>query len=75
MGINAYLSHFGPWVWPKNFYFLIFSVIFFFVASSIYSKLGDINSGDGSKIGEYVVDGIKNIYAFKLTPGRIEYIL
>lgn len=71
MGINAYLSHFGPWVWPKNYYFLIFSVIFFFFASTVYAKLGDVSSSEGSKVGEYVVDGIKYIYAFKLTPGRI----
>jgi hypothetical protein len=71
MAINAYLSHFGPWTWPNNFYFLIFSVIFFFGASTYYSKLGDIPSGDGSKVGEYVIDGLKQIYAFKLTPGKI----
>lgn len=75
MAINAYLSHFGPWTWPSNFYFLIFSVIFFFLASSYYNKLGDINSSEGSKVGEYILDGIKYIYAFKLTPDRVEYIL
>ncbi len=51
MAINAYLSHFGPWTWPSNFYFLIFSVIFFFCASTYYSKLGDINTSEGSKVG------------------------
>lgn len=71
MGINAYLSHFGPWVWPHNFYFLIFSVIFFFGASHFYTKLGDIAANEGNKIGEFIVDGIKTIYAFKLTPDRI----
>jgi hypothetical protein len=75
LAINAYLSHFGPWVWPKNYYFLIFSVIFFVIASNYYGKLGDIPAGDGSKIGEYIIDGIKTIYAFKLTPGKIEYVL
>lgn len=75
MAINAYLSHFGPWTWPGNYYFLIFSVIFFFLASTWYSRLGDIPSGEGSKVGEYVVDGIKLIYAFKLTLGKVEYIL
>lgn len=71
MAINAYFSHFGPWAWPKNFYFLIFSVIYFFVASTFYARLGDIPSGDGSKIGEYIVDGVKQIYAFKLTPDKV----
>jgi hypothetical protein len=75
MGVNAYLSHFGPWTWPSNFYFLIFSVLFFFGASTLYARLGDINSSEGSKVGEYIVDGIKYIYAFKLTPAKMEYIL
>jgi hypothetical protein len=75
MAINAYLSHFGPWTWPSNFYFLIFSVVFFFSASSFYNRLGDINYNVGSKVGEYIVGGIKYIYAFKLTPERIEYIM
>lgn len=75
MAINAYLSHFGPWVWPTNFYFLVFSVCFFFAASTLYARLGDINSSEGSKVGEYIVDGIKYIYAFKLTSGKMEYIL
>lgn len=71
MAINAYWSHFGPWTWPGNFYFLIFSVIFFFGASSLYGYLGDIKAGDGSKVGEYIVDGIKKIYLFRLTPSKI----
>lgn len=71
MAVNAYLSHFGPWTWPSNYYFLIFSVIFFFGASSIYSYLGDIKSGEGTKVGEYIVDGVKRIYLFKLTPDKI----
>lgn len=75
MAINAYLSHFGPWTWPSNYNFLIFSVIFFFVASTIYAKLGDISSGEGNKVGEFVVDGTKKIYLFKLTEGYIEYTL
>jgi hypothetical protein len=54
MAINAYLSHFGPWIWPSNFYFLIFSVLFFLDASSFYNKLGDINSNECSKVGEYI---------------------
>jgi hypothetical protein len=75
MAINAYLSHFGPWTWPGNFYFLTFSVIFFIIASSVYGYLGDIESNEGSKVGEYIVDGIKKIYLFRLTPGKLEYIL
>ena len=75
MAVNAYLSHFGPWTWPSNFYFLIFSVLFFFGASYIYAHLGDIHSGDGSKVGEFIVDGVRRIYLFKLTAGKIEYTL
>jgi hypothetical protein len=75
MAINAYLSHFGPWNWPDNFPFLLFSVIFFFIASSVYGYLGDIKSGEGSKVGEYTIDGIKRIYLFRLTAEKIEYVL
>lgn len=74
MAINGYLSHFGPWRWPDNYYFLIFSVIFYYISSSYYSKLGDIE-GDGNKVGEYFVDGYKKIYLFELTPEKMEYVL
>lgn len=75
MAINAYLSHFGPWTWPHNYYFLIFSVIFYFGASTYYAKLGDIQASEGNKVGEYIVKGYKRIYLFKLTPEKIEYVL
>ena len=70
MAINGYLSHFGPWKWPNNYYFLIFSVIFYYAASTYYSRLGDVE-GDANKVGEYIVDGYKKIYVFELTPDRI----
>ena len=45
--INGYLSHWGPWYWPANYYILLFSVIFYYSASYIYEHLSGIAQTDG----------------------------
>lgn len=51
LAVNGYLSHFGPWTWPGNYYFLVFSVIFYYIGSSLYSRLGDVSGSEGTKVG------------------------
>lgn len=51
--INAYLSHWGPWTWPNNYYILAFSVVFYHVAGFIYVNLNGINNTDGSLVSHY----------------------
>jgi len=50
LAINGYLSHWGPWTWPGNFNLLIFSVIFYNIASYIYAKLSVIDGAQGSMV-------------------------
>lgn len=50
LAINGYYSHWGPWPWPHNYYFLIFSVIFYEVASRIYCYFNDIDKNIGTKV-------------------------
>ena len=50
VAINAYLSHWGPWKWPSNYYFLIFTVVFYYAASLAYEKLMMVNSSEGSMV-------------------------
>jgi hypothetical protein len=42
--INGYLSHWGPWTWPNNYYIILFSVVFYHAASYLYSHLTGINN-------------------------------
>ena len=45
---NAYLSHWGPWPWPSNYYFLAFSVVFYHVGSYLYELASGIKSGESN---------------------------
>jgi hypothetical protein len=46
--INGYLSHWGPWTWPNNYYIIAFSVVFYHVASYIYGNLTGIDNTSGN---------------------------
>ena len=48
--INAYLSHWGPWPWPTNYNFLLFSIVFYHVAGFVYSNLNGINNVEGNLV-------------------------
>lgn len=50
LAINAYMSHWGPWPWPQNYNLICFSIIFYYVASTIYSHLNDIDQSTGNKV-------------------------
>ena len=61
--INAYLSHWGPWTWPGNYYILAFSVVFYHVAGFIFVNLNGINNTDGNlvspllmQVGDYIFE-------------------
>lgn len=45
--INGYLSHWGPWPWPSNYYIIAFSVVFYYTASYAYEWLSGINLTKG----------------------------
>ena len=58
--INGYLSHWGPWPWPNNYYLIAFSVVFYHVASYLYGRLTGISNADGhhvkyeiTQVGDY----------------------
>ena len=50
LAVNVYLSHWGPWRWPSNYYILLFSVIFYYVASTIYAKLSPVDNTEGNLV-------------------------
>ena len=45
--INGYLSHWGPWPWPSNYYIIAFSVVFYYTASYAYEYLTGISQTKG----------------------------
>lgn len=45
--INGYLSHWGPWPWPTNYYLIAFSVVFYHIASFFYEKVSGIPQTQG----------------------------
>jgi hypothetical protein len=46
--INGYLSHWGPWTWPNNYYLLAFSVLFYHLASHLYALATGVSNTDGN---------------------------
>ena len=42
--VNGYLSHWGPWPWPTNYHFLIFSVFFYHLGTHFYSKQSPVKN-------------------------------
>lgn len=50
LGVNAYLSHWGPWKWPNNYYIILFSVIFYYVVSTVYAKLSPVDNAEGNPV-------------------------
>jgi predicted membrane channel-forming protein YqfA (hemolysin III family) len=48
--VNGYLSHWGPWPWPSNYYFLIFSVIFYHVGTYFYSAQSPVSNAEGNTV-------------------------
>jgi hypothetical protein len=50
LAVNAYLSHWGPWKWPANYYIILFSVIFYYLASTFYSKLNPVDNTNGNPV-------------------------
>jgi hypothetical protein len=48
--INGYLCHWGPWPWPDNFNFLVFSVIFYHAATYIYALQSPVSNAEGSTV-------------------------
>ena len=48
--INGYLSHWGPWPWPSNYYLILFSVVFYHVGSYLYEWLSLIAQTEGKLV-------------------------
>jgi predicted membrane channel-forming protein YqfA (hemolysin III family) len=48
--LNGYLSHWGPWPWPSNYYFLIFSVVFYHVATHFYGLQTPVKNHEGNTV-------------------------
>lgn len=48
--LNGYLSHWGPWPWPSNYYFLIFSVVFYHSASYVYGRQSPVKNAEGNTV-------------------------
>lgn len=50
LAVNAYLSHWGPWPWPKNYNYIVFSIIFYHIGSYVYEKLNTVKTSEGKMV-------------------------
>lgn len=75
LAINAYLSHWGPIPWPKNYWQLVFSIVFYQIGSYVYSQIGVIVATDGNQIGEYLFNKAKTVFLIRISSDKLEYIL
>lgn len=48
--INAYLSHWGPWKWPTNYYLIVFSIIFYHFGAHVFKLFSGINNLEGNHV-------------------------
>jgi predicted membrane channel-forming protein YqfA (hemolysin III family) len=48
--INGYLSHWGPWPWPSNYYFLIFSIVFYHLGTYLYGLQSPVKNAEGNTV-------------------------
>jgi uncharacterized membrane protein YesL len=51
--INVYVSHWYPLPWPKNYWLLVFCVVFYYIASFYFESLDVVNKSEGGLVGEY----------------------
>jgi hypothetical protein len=48
--INGYLSHWGPWRWPNNYYIIAVSVVIYHVGSYLYDYLSGVSNTEGNLV-------------------------
>ena len=51
--VNGYLSHWGPWPWPSNYYLILSSIVIYHVGSLLYEWCGGVKAGETNLVGDY----------------------
>ena len=47
LSINVWLSHWYPLPWPKNYYLLVFCVVFYYAGSYYFESLDIVKKNEG----------------------------